>query len=146
MQTTFYRQKITKQQFDSIQSNWKNISEIEEEIDILDIPKSKMQMVLRVPITLNGKKIHMTVNCRIIALEDDSSIHLKVIGNNFKPIFISILIASPIALIVGVLFLKPFLIIPFLPLFGSLNYYIYFKRIKTTSQAFVNELLKGKKP
>ncbi len=113
MQTTFYRQKITKQQFDSIQSNWKNISEIEEEIDILDIPKSKMQMVLRVPITLNGKKIHMTVNCRIIALEDDSSIHLKVIGNNFKPIFISILIASPIALIVGVLFLKPFLIIPF---------------------------------
>lgn len=145
MQTTFYRQKITKQQFDSIQSNWKNISEIEEAIDILDIPKSKMQMVLRVPITLNGKKIHMTVNCRIIALEDDSSIHLKVLGNNFKPIIISILLASPIALIVGVLFLKPFLIIPFLPLFGSLIYYIYFKRIKTTSQAFVNELLKGKK-
>lgn len=143
MQTTFYRQKITKQQFESIQSNWKNISEIDEEIDILDIPKSKMEMVLRLPITLNGKKIHMTVNCRIIALEDDSSIHLKVIGNNFKPIFISILVASPIALIVGVLFLKPFLIIPLLPLFGSFIYYNYFKRIKTTSQAFVNELLKA---
>lgn len=143
MQTTFYRQKITKQQFESIQSNWKNISEIDEEIDILDIPKSKMEMVLRVPITLNGKKIHMTVNCRLIALEDDSSIHLKVIGNNFKPIFISILVASPIALIVGVLFLKPFLIIPLLPLFGSFIYYNYFKRIKTTSQAFVNELLKA---
>jgi hypothetical protein len=142
MQTTFYRQKITKQQFDSIQSNWKNISEIEEEIDILNIPKSKLEMVLRVPITLNGKKIHMSVKCRIIALEDDSSIHLKVLGNYFKPVLVSILAASPIALIVGMLLLKPFLIVVLLPLFGSFIYYNYFKRIKTTSQAFVNELLK----
>lgn len=145
MQTTFYRQKITKQQFESIESNWKNISEIDENNELLDTPKSKMEMVLRVPITLNGKKIHMSVNCRLIALEDDSSIHLKVLGNNFKSIFISILAPSPIALVVGMLFFKPLLIVPLLPLLGSFIYYNYFKRIKTTSQAFVNELLKEKK-
>jgi len=142
MQTTFYRQKITKQQFESIQSNWKNKSEIDENNEVLDTPKSKMEMVLRVPIRLNGKKIHMSVNCRIIALEDDSSIHLKVLGNNFKPVFVSILAASPIALVAGMVVLKPFLIVLLLPLFGSFVYYHYFKRIKARSQAFVNELLK----
>jgi len=143
MRTSFYSQKITKQQFESIQSNWKNISEVDDEIDLLDIPKSKMEMVLRVPITLNGREIYMTVNCRIIAFEDDRSIMLKVIGNVFKPIFISLLAASPLALVGSVLFFKPYLIIIFLPLVAYVIFYRYFKSIKSTSEKFVNELLKA---
>lgn|SRR5574343_84746 len=143
MLTTFYRQKITKQQFDFIQSNWKNISEIEEETDILDTPKNRMKMNLRVPIKLNGRVVFMTVNCRILALEDDQSIHLKVIGNIYKPIFVSVLAASPIALVGAVILFKPYLFILILPLVALIIFYNYFKRVKTVSQNFVKELLKA---
>lgn len=142
MLTTFYSQKITKQQFDSIQSNWKNISEIEEEIDILDTPKNRMKMDLRVPILLNGNRFHMNVNCFILGLENDSSIHLKVLGSNFKPIMVSILAASPLSLVVGMLFLKLYLIILSLPLFASFVYFNYLKKIKSTCKSFIEQLLK----
>lgn len=143
MLTTFYRQKITKQQFDFIQSNWKNISEIEEETDILDTPKNRMKMNLRVPIKLNGRVVFMTVNCRLLALEDDQFIHLKVIGNIYKPIFVSVLAASPVSLVTALILMKPFLIILVHPLVAAVIFFYYFKRIKSTSERFVNELLKA---
>lgn len=100
-------------------------------------------MNLRVPIKLNGRVVFMTVNCRILALEDDQSIHLKVIGNIYKPIFVSVLAASPISLVGAVILFKPYLLILILPLVALIIFSNYFKRVKTVSQNFVKELLKA---
>jgi hypothetical protein len=145
MQTTFYRQKITKQQFDSIQSNWKNISEVDEENGLLDSPKSRMKMNLRVPIRFRGNYEYMTVNCFILSKTYYSHILLSIVSNVYKPILVSLLAASPVSLVTALLFMKPYLIILVHPFVASVIFFYYFKRIKTTSQAFVNELLKEKK-
>ncbi len=143
MLTTFYRQKITKQQFDFIQSNWKNISEIEEETDILDTPKNRMKMNLRVPIRFRGNYEYMTVNCFILSKTDKSQILISIVGNVYKPILVSLLAASPVSLVTALILMKPFLIILVHPLVAAVIFFYYFKRIKSTSERFVNELLKA---
>ena len=143
MQITFYSKKITKQQFDFIHSNWKNISEIEEETDILDLPKNRMKMVLRVPVRFRGNNEFMTVNCFILTKEEKDLISVAVLGNLLKPIFIALLAASPVSLVIALLFMKPFLFILVEPFVAAVISYYYLNRIKTTSQKFINELLKA---
>lgn len=143
MQTTFYRQKITKQQFESIQSNWKNISEVDEENGLLDSPESRMKMNLRVPIRFRGNYEYMTVNCFILSKTDNSHILISIVGNVYKPILVSLLAASPVSLVTALIFMKPYLIILVHPLVVAVIFFYYFKRIKSTSQKFVKELLKA---
>lgn len=143
MLTTFYSQKITKQQFDSIQSNWKNISEIEEEIDILDTPKNRMKMDLRVPIRFRGNYEYMILHCFILSKNDNSQILISIVGNIYKPIFVSLLAASPVSLVAALIFMKPYLLILAHPLATAVIFFYYFNRIKSTSEKFVNELLKA---
>ena len=143
MQTTFYRQKITKQQFESIQSNWKNSSEVEEENELLDSPKSRMKMNLRVPIRFRGNYEYITVNCFIISRTDNNQILISIVGNVYKPVLVSLLAASPVSLVTALIFMKPYLIILVHPLVAAVIFFYYFKRIKSTSQNFVKGLLKA---
>lgn len=143
MQTTFYRQKITKQQFESIQSNWKNSSEVDEENELLDSPKSRMKMNLRVPIRLRGNYEYMIVNCLIISRTDNDQILISIVGNVYKPVLVSLMAASPVSLVTALILMKPYLIILVHPLVAAIILFYYFKRIKSTSQNFVKELLKA---
>ena len=143
MQTTFYRQKITKQQFESIQSNWKNSSEVEGENELLDSPKSRMKMNLRVPIRFRGNYEYMTVNCFIISRTDNDQILISIVGNVYKPVLVSLMAASPVSLVTALILMKPYLIILVHPLVAAVIFFYYFKRIKSTSQNFVKGLLKA---
>lgn len=143
MITSFYRQKITKQQFESIQSNWKNISEVDEENGLLDSPESRMKMNLRVPIRFRGNYEYMTVNCFILSRTDHNHILISIVGNVYKPILVSLLAASPVSLVTALIFMKPYLIILVHPLVASVIFFYYFNRIKSPSQKFIKELLKA---
>lgn len=143
MQTTFYRQKITKQQFESIQSNWKNISEVDDENGLLDSPKSRMKINLRVPIRFRGNYEYMMVNCFILSKTDNSHILISIVGNVYKPMLVSLLAASPVSLVTALIFMKPYLIILVHPLVAAVIFFYYFNRIQSTGEKFVTELLKA---
>lgn len=141
MNTTFYSQHLTKTQYEKLLSNWKNIREVEENQELLDTT-NRMKMDLRVPIRLKGSIVYMTVKSSIIAREDPDSIQLSVVGNVLKPIFVSILSASPIVLVTALLLNYTLLIILLYPLIALIIYYVYLQKIKSTSKVFVNALLK----
>lgn len=141
MNTAFYSQHLTKTQYEKLLSNWKNIRKVEENEELLDTT-NRMKMDLRVPIRLKGSIVYMTVKSSIIAREDPDSIHLSVVGNVLKPIFVSILSASPIVLVTALLLNYTLLIILLYPLIALIIYYVYLQKIKSTSKVFVNALLK----
>lgn len=141
MNTAFYSQHLTKKQYEKLLSNWKNIREVEENQELLDTT-NRMKMDLRVPIRLKGSIVYMTVKSSIIAREDPDSIQLSVVGNVLKPIFVSILSASPIVLVTALLLNYTLLIILLYPLIALIIYYVYLQKIKSTSKVFVNALLK----
>lgn len=141
MNTAFYSQHLTKKQYEKLLSNWKNIREVEENEELLDTT-NRMKMDLRVPIRLKGSIVYMTVKSSIIAREDPDSIQLSVVGNVLKPIFVSILSASPIVLVTALLLNYTLLIILLYPLIALIIYYVYLQKIKSTSKVFVNALLK----